>query len=90
VQVALGMVPASKGGEMAGKVCERTRRKQIDLLLDVAGLSRTELAHCNCKARKHKREDTGDCGGFEEIGCILVMAGHSVERRERTMQTRVS
>jgi hypothetical protein len=21
---------------------------------------------------------TGDCGGFEEIGCILVMAGHSV------------
>jgi hypothetical protein len=52
VQVALGMVPESKGGEMAGKVGERTRRKQIDLLLDLAGLSRTELAHGNCNTRK--------------------------------------
>jgi hypothetical protein len=83
VQVALGMVPESKGGEMAGKVGERTRRKQIDLLLDLAGLSRTELAHGNCNTRKTQTAEgigdvTGGCGGFEEIGCILVMAGHSV------------
>lgn len=42
-----------------------------------------ELAHGNRKTRKHGLRPgvgdvTGDSGGFEEIGCILVMAGHSV------------
>jgi hypothetical protein len=54
VQVALGMLPAGECGEMASKVGEWTRRKQIDLVLDVAGLSRTELVGTPAIAR-HQR-----------------------------------